>query len=306
MRSLRRAAAGGRARQRGMAFLLVMWLLALLAVLLGGFATLARSERLLARHLYDGTRAGLAAEAGLHRAVFAMSIGDPTLRWVPDGRPYVFGFDDAEVEIRITDESGKIDLNSADVGLLSRFFQGFGLDLMTADALAAAIGDWRDPDDLVSPNGAEIMEYEAAGRDYGPRNAPFELIDEVQQVLGMDYELYRRVAPFLTLYSGMGLPNAAFAPAEVLRAMPGMDAATAEQLLLARHAWNPNGSQGPVQLPDGTPLVVAGGTGTYTIRSRARLPNGAWSELEAVIRLGGAPVSGLAFSVLRWQDGALP
>jgi general secretion pathway protein K len=295
-----------RRSQRGAAFLIVMWLLALLAVILGSFALLARSERLQARHLYDTTRARYAAEAGVHRAVFAMALPDPTQRWVPDGRPYTFEFDGAEIEVKITDETGKIDINAVDVSVLAQFLQGFELSLDQASALAAAIVDWRDPDDLLTLNGAEIEAYEAAGLSYGPRNAPFELLDELQQVLGMNYALFERVAAYLTIYSGLAMPNPAFAAAPVLQSLPGMDAMLAEQALNARFGYDPVRGGDPAALPDGTPLVVTAGSGTYSIRSRARLPNGAWTELDTAVRLGGVPVSGLAFSVLRWQDGALP
>lgn len=292
--------------QRGAAFLIVMWLLALLAIILGAFSVLARSERLQARHLFDTTRARYAAEAGVHRAVFALALPDPTQRWLPDGRPYQFVFADAEVEVEITDETGKIDLNAADAIVLGRFFEGFELSMNDANALAAAIIDWRDPDDLETLNGAEEDAYTAAGLSYGPRNAPFEVVGEVQQVLGMNYALYEQVAPYLTLYSGLAMPNPAFAAAPVLQALPGMDPVLAEQALQARFAFDPLLGGDAASLADGTPLVVTAGSGTYSIRSRARLPNGAWTELDTAIRLGGVPVSGLAFSVLRWQDGALP
>jgi general secretion pathway protein K len=48
--------------------------------------------------------------------------------------------------------------------------------------------------------------------------------------------------------------------------------------------------------------VAEGGTGTYSIESRATLPNGAFTELRVTLRLGGSGISGRAFSVLRWQD----
>ena len=293
-------------RQQGAAFLIVLWLLALLAVVLGAFALLARGERLQARHLYESTRARYAAEAAVHRAVFALALPDPAMRWVPDGRPYTFQFDDAEIEVRITDETGKIDLNAVEPVVFAAFLMGFDLPMEEADAIAAAVADWRDQDDLVTLNGAELPEYEAAGLPYGPKNGPFDLIGEVQQVLGMNYALYERIAPHLTLYSGLAMPNPAFAAEPVLRALPGMDAGLAQMAIQARFAFDPSSGGEPAMLADGTPLVVTAGSGTYSIAARARLPNGAWTELDTAVRLGGVPVSGLAFSVLRWQDGAPP
>ena len=35
----------------------------------------------------------------------------------------------------------------------------------------------------------------------GPKNAPFEAVEELEQVLGMTPNLYERVAPYLTTYN---------------------------------------------------------------------------------------------------------
>lgn len=298
--------AGGRSRvpaQRGVAFILVLWLLALLTILLGSFAMFARTEALQARYLFDGTEARYAAEAGINRAVYQVSLVDPLQRWVPDGRAYEVEFERAKLSIAITDESGLIDLNAADTLTLSNFFVLYGLPQDEADALGDAILDWRDTDDLVSANGAEDADYEAAGLDYGAKDAPFDTVSEVQQVMGMTHELYARLAPALTIYSGQTTPNPSFAPYEVLRLFTNADDALAQQLIEARHAWDPASGAPPPVLPDGTPLMAQGGSGTYSMVARATLPNGAWTGLEVTVRLGGAGVSGLAYTVLRWQDG---
>jgi len=289
--------------QRGVAFILVLWLLALLTILLGSFALVSRTEAIQARHLYDTTAARYAAEAGVNRAVFHLSVADPTQRWLPDGRAYEFEFEGAQLKLEITDESGLIDLNASDTQTLNLFFVAHGLDEQAAASLADAILDWRDTDDLVSPNGAEDPDYEAAGLDYGAKDAPFDTVSEVQQVLGMTPQLFARVAPALTIYSGQPEPNPAFAPWEVLRARIGMTDELARAVIEARHAWDPTLGGPPPTLPDGTPLMAQGGTGTYSIAARATLPNGAWTQLEATLRLGGAGASGLAYTVLRWQDG---
>ena len=290
-------------RQRGVAFIVVIWLMALLVILLGAFALIARVEGMQARHLYDATVARYAAEAGINEAAYFLSIPDPQLRWIPDGRAYQMDFDDARIELRITDESGLVDLNVADQSMLAELFVGVGVEPDQALELAAAIQDWRDPDDLVSPNGAEDDEYIAAGLDWGPKNAPFDMVSELLQVLGMSHELYRRVERSVTVFGGQSRPNLAFAPLEVIMAIPGMTPDLAQQIIAERHAWDPTSGAPPPMLPDGTTLMAQGGTGTYSIESRATLPNGTWTQVDATIRLGGGGVSGMAFTVLRWQDG---
>lgn len=290
-------------RQRGVAFIVVLWLLALTAVLLGSFALLARGESLQARHLYDTVQGRYLAEAGVNRAVAAMAEPDPLQRWVPDGRSYRFDYAGAAIEIQVIDESGKLDINAAELPLLEAFLRGNGIEELDAQSLAAAIVDWRDPDDLVLPNGAEDGEYAAAGRSYGPRNALFDTLSELQQVLGMDHDLYRRLAPSLTIHSGMSMPNPAFAPEAVLLALPGVDPALASLLIAQRQAFDAAAGGDPPMLPGGGALVAQGGSGTYTVRSRATLANGAWTQLDTTVRLGGAALSGLAYTVLRWQEG---
>lgn len=294
-----------RSKQKGIALVLVLWVSVLIAVLLASFSLSARVEALQGRNLLDSTRARYAAEAGLHRAAYELRGSNPDTRWIADGRVYPFEFEGAEVEVELYDETGKVDINVADAVLLSALFRLGGLDQVEADALAAAVMDWRDPDDLISVNGAEEREYEAADRSYKPRNAPFETVSEIQQVLGMSFELYRELEPLMTIYSGRAQPNPAFASPEVLQLVPGMNSDLVRMFVQQRE--RPPGAPGqpplPLALPDGTPVVAQGGGLTYTIRSRATLPGGASASLEATVRLGASMVARRPFRIVRWRDG---
>lgn len=318
MRRSRRSFAPARAR--GVAFVLVLWVIAMLAILLGSFSLIARTENLQARHLFDTTQARYAAEAGLNLAVYELRKADPLERWVGDGRPYRFNYGGAEIEIQITDESGKIDLNSAcnsgvstgasaaggaGSNILVNLFMSKGVALEQAEALGAAIADWCDPDDLTQPNGAEIDDYKAAGLSYGPKNAPFDTVSELQQVLGMNYELFSKVEPALTIYSGRSSPNAGAAPLEALQAMyPDASPEELQALIQMRQSMSPNDLAGAgLTLPDGTPLMAGGGGLTYSVKSRAKLPNGASTTLDATIRMGGVGTGGRPYAILRWRDG---
>jgi len=298
-----RADATLRTRERGVAFVLVLWVIAMLSILLGSFALVARTENLQSRHLFDTTQARYAAEAGLNLAIFELRKPDQTQRWIADGRPYRFGYADAEIEIAITDDSGKIDINTADADLLTGLFMGRGLQQDQAQALAAAIVDWRDPDDLEQPNGAEEPEYKAAGLSYKPKNAPFDTVSELQQVLGMNYDLYSKVEPALTIYSGRSGPNTGTAPPEALIAM-GCTPDQAAQIVQQRQMMTAaemaaSGLTGC----DGGPIVAGGGGLTYSVKSRAKLPNGASTVLDATIRMGGINAAGRPYVILRWRDG---
>jgi len=187
--------------QTGVALILVMWITALMAILLGSFALIARTENLEARHMFDTTTARYAALAGVERAVYEMRNTNLQTRWVPDGRAYTFPYEGAEVTVELTDESGKIDLNVADNSVLVPLFMSVGVDPSQAEALADAIQDWRDADDIPRPRGAEAPQYAQAGLTYAPPNRNFQTVSEVQQVLGMSYEIYRRIEPAISVYS---------------------------------------------------------------------------------------------------------
>lgn len=292
-------------RQKGIALILVLWVSVLIAVLLASFSLSARVEALQGRNLLDSTRARYAAEAGMHRAAYELRGSNPDTRWIADGRIYPLEFEGFEVEVEIYDETGKVDINVADGLLLAAMFKHGGLAEVDADALAAAVMDWRDPDDLISVNGAEEGEYKAADRSYTPRNAPFETVSEIQQVLGMSFELYRELEPLMTIYSGRAQPNPAFASPEVLQLIPGMNPDLVTMFVEQRQQPSAGAGQPPLPLalPDGTPVVAQGGGLTYTIRSRATLPGGASASLEATVRLGASMVARRPFRIVRWRDG---
>lgn len=288
----------GRSHARGAALLLVMWLVALLAALIGAFALIARTEYLQGRVLVRGLAAENAARAGIEYAMTRVVALEPRRQWLPDGRPHRWRYADADVEVRIVDENGKIDLNQSDMALLTEFLRRFGIEQAQAAQLAAAIMDWRDPDSLTQPaGGGEDGDYSSAGLPYGAKDAEFESVAELEQVLGFTPELYAKVAPHLTVFSGRVRPDPAFASAEVLDAM-GLNGS---EVVRNRERWTPgSGQQAPI-LPEGATLV-GGNSGTYSIESRARLADRRESVLRVVVRAGGS-MPGTAYTPLRWQAG---
>jgi general secretion pathway protein K len=287
-------------RMRGAALILVLWLIVLLTALIGAFAVAARTENLQGRVLVRGLVASNAARAGLEYAITRVAQPDPRQQWRPDGRAYRWRYAGADVEVKIVDENGKVDLNQADPVLLAALLQGAGAGAEQAARVAAAIVDWRDADPLGQPaGGAEDADYAAADLPYGAKDAEFESVAELLQVLGMTPALYARIEPHVTIYSGRAQPDPAFASAQVLEAM-GLDGAG----IVAQR----RGSGDPLS-PDGaTPVagMVGAGSGTYSIESRARLPDGRESRLRAVVRTGGGGLPGMAYLPLRWEEGVSP
>ncbi len=293
---------GNNQKQQGVALIIVLWISVLLAVISGSYVLLSRTEMLQARYLLDSTRALYFAEAGIHRAAYELRNPDIETRWEGNGRTYFMEFMDANIEIQIEDETGKIDLNSADEQLLNGLFSSINIEEQQALELVGAILDWRDPDDLLNLNGAEDSDYDSAGYSYGAKDAPFDTVEELQQVMGMSYEIYTQIEPALTVYSGRGQLNKALAPRQALAALPDMTPDILNDFVCARNN-NLQGEPLPA-LPDGTIPVARGGGLTYSVRSRATLPNGAWNQLQVTIRLRGLPGQ-KPFTIMRWKEGVI-
>lgn len=288
-------------RQRGVALVMVLWILLLVTISTGAYTLMARMDSLEAHTVLWGTHARLAAEAGINLAVLSLRDPDDAQRWIADGRPYVVRYRDAEIELRITDERGKLNLNAATEETLLQLFTANGLDESLAVELAAAVLDWVDPDMLVRPNGAEEEEYLAAGYQVGPANRGFLMPEELLQVVGLPWELYKILEPGLTVWNDGGLPNAAYAPVQALLALPDMTVEDATGFVEERHALD--GSNGlKLALPSGQVAVAQGMGLTYSIVAKATLPNGVWDQVEATIRLG-AGQDRYPFRILRWREG---
>ena len=287
--------------QRGIALVLVLWVLLLLTIMTASFALMARMDRLEANALLSGTQARFSAEAAIDLAVLALRDPDDETRMLADGRVYETEIDGVYLEVSATDERGKVDINATDELTLATLFTGHGMELQDAELLAAAVMDWRDEDELERVNGAEEDAYLAAGLEMGPANRPFMMTEELLQVIGMEYELYRLLEPGITVFSRAAEPDPAFAPVEALMALPDITFEEAVNFVQQRNSQVPGESVG-TELPNGVVVMEQGRGVTYSIEARATMPNGVWEQLQATIRLGGTR-KGKPYRVLRWREG---
>jgi general secretion pathway protein K len=281
-----------RTAQRGVALLLVLWACTLLAILLGGYAALARTEGLQARYQFAETQAHYVAEAGLMRAVYGLQNPDQKQRWIGDGRIYPFHYDNATVMVSAIDEGGKVDINSATPDVLQALFQAAGMVPAQAKALSDNVVDWRNPVGIDSAAATQRAAYATAGRDYGPRHGPFASIEELQMVLGMTPAIYRTVAPVITIWSHNTIPDVSTAPPLALAAIPGM---TPQQLSAIQATRLHNADDPSLALNNGT---------THSIRSEATLADGTRAILRATIRMQPGRTGAQPYAVLRWQEGS--
>ncbi|WP_461481560.1 type II secretion system minor pseudopilin [Porticoccus sp.] len=223
-------------RQPGFALVSVLWLIVLLSVLAMGLSYSSRQSTQAMISLVGGTQARYLAEGGVQLVTMNLLSRDPADRLLADGETIELDLPGGHANVTVSDENGKVDINAAREPLLARLFYSLDVDQAIADALADAIADFRDEDDLTRLNGAEDDDYIAAGRPAGAKDAPFTSVEELQQVLGMTPEIYRAVVPYITIYSRHQGINPEVAALQVLMAVSDNSPMTLESYIQMRRA----------------------------------------------------------------------
>lgn len=284
----------------GVALILVLWVAAFLTVIAGSFAYATRTDMAVLGNQTLRARAEAAADAGLHRAVFEAfrPITDPR-RWKHDGSQHAFRLGDALITVSVLDESAKIDINESSPVLLKGLLQSVGVAEPEADKLVDAIQDWRDPDSLSRPAGAEEEAYKSAGLSQRPANAPFQTLDELRLVMGITADLYRRIEPMITLYSRQSGINVTIASREVLLAIPGVAPEKIDAYIAARTAARAANQPAP-PFPEAAAVAAVPNMVGLQVLSRAEI-EGVQFERAAVIRV--IPDPRRPFAALSWGEG---
>ncbi len=225
-------------RQRGFVLALTIVVLAAVAVAATFIAERVRVALDVARADRDATEFLVAAQSQRAEVLFR-SATEPRVRnalgaVMLDGRAYRVG---DRMWLSLMDARGLLNLNAADAATVQRFVAGFGLPAQQVSALTDVLLDFRDDDDLRRLNGAERDDYVRLGLA-PPRNGPFESPTEVQFLPAWRdaTALWKDGADDAIGLHGVSQINPNTASATVLRALPGIDASTAEQLVRQRDA----------------------------------------------------------------------
>lgn len=276
-------------------------LLLVVVVLIGAAAVLSVTSLSVRLQAMDiSTSADLAQIRAAGNAVLARAVlgldDDPPL--YPDGRQYSFAINGVQANYRIIDTSGLVDLNGAEVPLLAALFERLGQSAPDAEALAAAIIDWRDPDDEPQERGAEKRAYRSAGLPE-PGNRPFLDVSEARGVLGMNAVLYAAAAPYLTAGKGRKTPAAQFAPPLVLDILD-VDPAKRRDILERRRAGEPlTDENAAIARPArAATKLKSNPAGRYILLVEAHRPGGAQSAMRINFSTGPRPGD---YAILSWR-----
>lgn len=185
----------------GFALVVVLWMVSIMLMIGGGLVYSTRTEVEMTQHSRYSAQARSYADAALRYAIAQLMLPAQVRELSTTGSPYHWQYADMKAEISVIGENGLVDLNQANRNLLREVLKQNGIIEDEAEILLDAIEDFRDPDDLRRLQGAEDRDYEDEGFPYGAKDAPFERIEELQQVMGISNQLYERMARFFTVNS---------------------------------------------------------------------------------------------------------
>jgi len=245
---------------KGVALILVLWVILLLMVIVLEFSFAMRVEVNAAKNFKDEIDCYFYAQSGFQQAV-AEIIKDIALRgkeeeseeenpWRFDQRKIEMKIGRGMAEVRISNERGKYDLNAIPDDMLRRLIASLGVKETERDIITDSILDWRDDTKLHRLNGAEDDYYESLPKPYPCKDAPFETVEELLLVRGVTSSIFygcyttggegaeatwrRGLVDLVTVYSRSTRVDANTAPEEVLLSIPGLSEEDAEKIVEAR------------------------------------------------------------------------
>ena len=323
--------------QDGVALILVLWVFIFLFVVAFEFSTAAREEGTAAQRFSEDTTGYYLAIAGFESGLYeflnqqsgaASQSRQTTKEDLFDGEFREQKLGPGMLRVRLIDESGKININRVNEETLRRIFLNVGIDPGRADILVDSIMDWRDPDDLHRPNGAENDYYQSLTPPYTARNGSLDTIEDLLWIRGMTADLFygypeqriqekadgsERVAlrDLFTVDSPIDRVNLRTASAEVIHALVGIPREKCRSFVEERKKLSEK------TIADLLPLLGIGAADNLMQMFIFANPSVVAVEAEGlsadsrtgrrvkgIVRLGGAQ----GFELLRWldRDIALP
>jgi general secretion pathway protein K len=264
-------------RQRGLALIVVLWTVVLVALLASQLVGRTTEDLRLARNLGERSVLQVAADGGVRHAIALLARGEDGSLATGDGLRMTLG--NTAVRVQADLEGGRVDLNAAPAELLEALILALGFAEPDAREGAELIASFRDG--LSSGRGREAR--------------PFQMPIELTQVPGLSPEIWQRMLPYLTTFTGERLPLATTGLKPVRRA-----------LALLESGESTPSTSGPLWIGAAYRAEPAG-AGTIPperivrITAEATDPGGARFIRSAIVTIhpGRAPF----YTVLSWQNG---
>lgn len=300
--------------EKGMALIVTLLITAILVAVMGEIVYMVHTHAAFAETFRDNQRAAILAEGGVKLAAMGLSgtmKGKNYTYYSQEEANQVIPEGDGVLSIRIEDEQGKFYLNSIvfpngetntdNYSAFSRLLKEVGLN----DELTDTLADWVDINDEPRPRGAETYDYYMRlPEPYAAKNAPLDSIGEIMLVKGYTPEAYRKLSPFVTVYTD-GRTNINTAPKEVLMALSGDITGDMADKVMDYRSKNPFKDTAEIRKVSGFNTIgfsLQGKTSVkssiFRVFSRAKVGTGV-KEVEAVVDIQNGPKSP---KILLWRE----
>jgi general secretion pathway protein K len=192
-----------RTGRRGIALLLVVWLLALLAVISAEFVFSSRVQMAAERNSRDALQGYALAHAGYRAAIAALDgklanlsrdeAGGLLLHYPGREEGVAARVDEVPLgegtySYRIEDEEGKINVNNPGLGrqTITDLLRECGMEIgADRDTAVDSLLDWRDANRNHRLNGAEEDYYRSLDPPYSCKDGPLDVPEELRLVRGI-------------------------------------------------------------------------------------------------------------------------
>lgn len=184
-----------RSPDQGFVLLLVLWFLLLAGTI--GIAVMLSGLRAARGAHADVTllRQELLLEGALNEVLYDLLVHGPRSQWATSGAAGSVTIDGTAVTAKVTNEAGRLDLNSASYEAIERVLEAIGIEEQDRIAFIAALDEMRN-------------SSEPAERRLGS-------FSEVMALPGMTLDTMSCLYPLVTLYTGRSEPAAQWAPSKL-------------------------------------------------------------------------------------------
>lgn len=246
--------------EKGIALLVVLWVLILLWVIVGEFSYAVKLRLNIVNNFKDNTQSYYFAVTGINNAL-ATLLKREGEKAEPVPEKFLRNIEsdihserlNGDYSVRIGNESGKVNINTAEENLLRVLFNAVdNMDTVQVNIIVDSILDWRDENNLHRINGAEDDYYLSLDPPYECRDGEFRSKEELLLVRGISQKIFADIEDMITLYTDSDTQqsslftrnlskntsnkiNINFAPKQLLRSLPMMTDELADEIIARRN-----------------------------------------------------------------------
>ena len=268
---------------QGVVLIAVLWLVMALSIIVTGLTRNVRDEARILSIAKQSAQAGALGDAAIQLVLQGMAFEPKAVDRLTVVQTQYLG---QNIAVQVMPLNGLIDINAAQVPLLTRLFTvAGGVPDAAAESLAQSIVEYRQQR---TPQGALKR---------------FEAVEDLMRLPGVSYDLYARLSGLITAdIRGTGGVNPLAAPLGVLAVLAGGNAQLAAQIAAQRDAG---------QVGFDMTGLEAGWIGSSTVRRyrlQARVP---WADGGALlvaryVDLTPRPKDGLPWATFHTQRDVEP